>query len=72
MDEDELYRVANEKKVLLLLKQFHEHFCSKTPRYSKLSHFSEIKKDASMHREGERVNQHIKSHCHIHTPHGIL
>ena len=33
MDEDDLKWVANEKNILLLLKQFHENFRSKTPKF---------------------------------------
>ena len=41
-----------KKNVLLLFKQFHENFRSQTPRCKKLGHFSEMKNDALMHREG--------------------
>ena len=41
-----------KKKILLLLKQFHENVRSKTARGRKLSHFLEIQKDSLMHREG--------------------
>ena len=40
------------KNVLLLFKKFNKKCSSKTPRCKKLSHFSEIKNDALMHREG--------------------
>ena len=46
MDEDDLMSVANEKNILLLLKQLHENFRSETPRLRKLSHFSEMQNDA--------------------------
>ena len=52
VDEDDLKWVANDKKVLLLLKQFQENVRSETPRCRKLSHFLELKNDALMHREG--------------------
>ena len=51
MDEDDLKCSANEKKISLLLKQFHENFHSKTYSCRKISHFSEIQKDALMHPE---------------------
>ena len=50
MDEDDLTWVANENKILLLLKQFHEHF-----RFKKLSHSSDMKNDALMHRVGLKL-----------------
>ena len=40
------------RKILLLLKQFHQNLCSKTPGFQKLGHFSEMQNDALMHREG--------------------
>ena len=52
MNEDDLKWVGNEKNVLLSLKQFHEHVCSKPLVLKKLSHFSEMQNDALMHREG--------------------
>ena len=55
LDEDELKWVANEKNILLLLKQFHENVLSKTPRCRKLTHFSG-ENDALMHCEGLRFN----------------
>ena len=44
------------KKILLFLKQFHKNFCSKTtmPGLRKLSHSSEMRNDALIHREGLR------------------
>ena len=51
VDEDDLKCVANEKKILLLLKQFHENFHSKTHSRRKISHFSDMQKDVLMHRE---------------------
>ena len=44
--------MANEENILLLLKQLHEDFCSKTPRCRELSHSSEMQNVAMMHREG--------------------
>ena len=44
--------VTNEKKILLLLRQFHENFLCKTPR--KLSIFPEMRNDDLMHREGSK------------------
>ena len=52
MNEDDLKWVKNEKNISLLLKQFRENLLSKTPRCRKLSHYSQIKNDAFMHREG--------------------
>ena len=39
------------KKILLFLKQFHENFCSKLPRFQETKS-SEMQNDALMHREG--------------------
>ena len=50
MDEDDLKWVANEKKILLFLKQFHGNCGFKTTR--KLGNFSGMQNDALMHREG--------------------
>ena len=52
VDEDDLKWVANEKNVLLLLKQSHKKIYSKTLRYRKLGNSSEMRNDALMHREG--------------------
>ena len=41
-----------QKKVLVLLKQFHENLCCKTPKCRELSHSSEMHIDTWMHREG--------------------
>ena len=41
-----------KKNVLLLFKQYYENVRSGTPRCKKLSHFSDMKYDALMHREG--------------------
>ena len=41
-----------KKILLLLLKQFHENFHSKTPCSRKLSRSSEMQNDALMHRDG--------------------
>ena len=41
-----------EENCHVLLSQFHGNFRSKTPSFSKLSHFSEMRNDASTHREG--------------------
>ena len=40
------------KKILLLLKQFHDSFCHKPPGFRKLSHSSVMWNDVLMHREG--------------------
>ena len=52
MDEGGLKWVENEKNKVLLLKHFLEKNRSKTTRYRKLSHSSEMQNDALMHREG--------------------
>ena len=52
MDEGDFKWVGNEKNVLLLLNQLHEHVRSKPPVLRKLSHFSEMQIDALIHREG--------------------
>ena len=39
VDKDDLKWVANDKKILLLCKQFQENFRSEIPRCGKLSHF---------------------------------
>ena len=49
VDEDDLKWMANEKKILLLSKQFHENVLSKTPSFYGNNAFF---RDASMHREG--------------------
>ena len=41
-----------KKNALLLFKQFQKKNRSKTPRCRKLGHFSAMKNDALMHREG--------------------
>ena len=52
MDKNDLKWMENEKNILLLLKQFHEKFRSKIPRYRELSHSSEMQNNALMHRGG--------------------
>ena len=52
MDEDDLKWVANEKKILLFLKQLHENCGFKTTSCRKLNNFSEMQNYALMHREG--------------------
>ena len=49
MDENDLKWLPNEIKVWLLLRQFNEYFLS---RHRKLSHFSDMQYDVSMHRQG--------------------
>ena len=44
--ENDLMWVANEIKILLLLKQFHQNFVLKTLEFRKLSHYSEMRNDA--------------------------
>ena len=44
VDEEDLKWVANEKKLLLLLKHFHKKYCSKIPRSTKLSHSTHMQK----------------------------
>ena len=39
MDENNLKWVAKEKNILLLLKQFHENFRSKTTRFQEIKSF---------------------------------
>ena len=56
--------LSNEKNILLSLKMFRENFRSKTSMCRKLSHSSEMKNDALMHREGltlSRVNLPLSS-----------
>ena len=60
---NDLKWVANEKKILLLLKQFHGNLRSKIPRYRKLSHSSETQYDALMHRDDLKGNNGNKSNC---------
>ena len=55
MDEDDLTRVANEKKIMLLLKQFYENCHSETLICRKLSPSSDMQSDALMHRDGLQV-----------------
>ena len=50
VDEEDLEWVASEKKLLLLLKQFHKKYCSKIPRSTKLSHSTYMQKHTLMHR----------------------
>ena len=52
MEENDPKWKTNEKLILLLLKQFHEHLHSKTPSFRKLSCSSEMQNAALMHREG--------------------
>ena len=40
------------EKKKILLKQFHENFRSKSPRYGKLNHSSEMQNNTLMYREG--------------------
>ena len=54
MDEDDLKWVANEKRMLLLIKQFHENVRSKNPMCRKLSNSSHMQNDALMHREDSK------------------
>ena len=49
------YKPRIAENVLLLFKKFNKKCSSKTPRCEKLSHFSEIKNDTLMHREGWKV-----------------
>ena len=42
MDEDDLKWLANEKNILLLLKQLRENFRSKSQCFMKLSHCSVV------------------------------
>ena len=51
VDEDDLKRVTNEKKIILL-KQFHENVCSKTPSCNTLGDSLDMQNYALMHREG--------------------
>ena len=44
--------VANEEKILLLLKQFPENFRSKAPGCRKLGHSSEMQNYVLTYREG--------------------
>ena len=52
VDENDLQWVTNEKKILLLLRQFHANCRSETTSCRKLSNFSEMQDDAMRHREG--------------------
>ena len=47
VDKDDLKWVVNEKKISLLLKQFHRNFCFKTPRCRKISDSSGRQNNAS-------------------------
>ena len=48
----ELKWVANEKRILLLLKQFQENVRSETPMCRKLSHSSDLQNYVLMHHQG--------------------
>ena len=40
------------KKIIVIIETVSENFRSKSPKYKKLSHFSQMQNDALMHREG--------------------
>ena len=57
MDEDDLKRVANENKILLLLKSSMKIFVLKLTCFRKLSHSAEMQNDALVHCEGLKDNK---------------